>query len=723
MLPRLRARLLAGAALLTPGFTLGLPAPAQAQTDAPQPGLVLPELNVTGEAPAAPYAAARQSTGARFALPPSELPQSIQTVTEDELRQRGAGFTGDAVSGIPSLQVTGSRATPWPSRSFLLRGLPTRVLRDGAVDRYFADIDPSSVAQIERFEVLKGPAGTGFGVGTFGGVINQITRRPQATPSYGLTGILGEYGRVQGIFDATGPLNESGSLRYRFIGDLERTDLWQDRMRLNRGMVHLGIEADLSDRARLYFQTEFQARDLPRYAGLPLYRGSNGLASGIVPVDRRLFISDPGVANIHSWGDLNRLWGEFDLAPGWQLHTLIGTTGFNTSYGRINPGLVDPATGLLPRTYNPGYQWDRDLQVNAYVTGEFSTGARRHRIAFGIDNEFIWQNWYNYGGTAYGGAMAPLNVFSPRYGVALPSYDVARLNNVSGPFNYNQHAVYLQGQFELTETLKILAGVRRERVTYDETRQLPDARYRAAYNRWSWNAGVTWEFTPGITAFAGHATGFDPFNVLTATRRPGSGPFTPEESDQTEIGLKFNLGSRFSGSAALFRTIRRNVLTPDPFDSAYSVQTGEQRIRGFELEGSVAITPELSARFGYAYQDAVITASNQPTTPAGSRIANVPRHTITSWMMYEPQGGVLRNFSFGGGVRWATNRFGNDQNSYTIGGYTVVDLTMGYRITEGLRVDAFLLNALNREYNLAGSTTSYTPGDPRTFFVRVASRF
>ena len=64
-------------------------------------------------------------------------------------------------------------------------------------------------------------------------------------------------------------------------------------------------------------------------------------------------------------------------------------------------------------------------------------------------------------------------------------------------------------------------------------------------------------------------------------------------------------------TAAVFELTQQNVLTADPTNVIFSVQTGEVRVRGIELEARGNVTRELEIIGAYSKLDPKVTKSNR----------------------------------------------------------------------------------------------------------------
>ncbi|MEA5569121.1 TonB-dependent siderophore receptor, partial [Anabaena sp. UHCC 0399] len=190
--------------------------------------------------------------------------------------------------------------------------------------------------------------------------------------------------------------------------------------------------------------------------------------------------------------------------------------------------------------------------------------------------------------------------------------------------------------------------------------------------------------------------------------------FKPERGTQYEVGMKVDWTENLSSTLALYQITRANVLTTDQRDPSgnTSIQTGEQRSRGVELDITGEIAPGWKIIGGYAYTDAQVTEDND--IPVGNRINNVPEHAFSLWSTYELQQGNLQGLGFGLGLFYVGERQGNLDNSFSLPSYLRTDAALFYR-KNNFRAALNVQNLFDNEYFEAGeSLLRVYPGAPRT---------
>jgi iron complex outermembrane receptor protein len=181
------------------------------------------------------------------------------------------------------------------------------------------------------------------------------------------------------------------------------------------------------------------------------------------------------------------------------------------------------------------------------------------------------------------------------------------------------------------------------------------------------------------------------------------------------------LNDRLAATLALYDLTRSNLLTVDPDDSRFSIQTGEQRSQGIELDLSGEILPGWNIIAGYAYTDARITEDN--TFESGNRLLNAPEHLFNLWTTYEIQSGDLRGLGFGLGLFYVSERAGDLNNSFEVPGYLRTDAALFYR-RDRLRIALNIRNLFDENYFASvRGRNAVLRGDPFTISGTVSWEF
>ncbi|MEH2274539.1 MAG: TonB-dependent receptor plug domain-containing protein [Nostoc sp.] len=149
--------------------------PPNSQTDEPI------ELVVTGEQDE--YRVPNASTATGTDTPIRDIPFSIQVVPQEIIRDQQVTRIEEALRNVSGVTYQGS-ASNRSGANFTIRGFTDApILRDG-FRRYGVVEAPLEVANLERIEVLKGPASILYGAIEPGGLINAVSKQPLSQPFY-----------------------------------------------------------------------------------------------------------------------------------------------------------------------------------------------------------------------------------------------------------------------------------------------------------------------------------------------------------------------------------------------------------------------------------------------------------------------------------------------------------------------------------------------------------
>jgi iron complex outermembrane recepter protein len=217
-----------------------------------------------------------------------------------------------------------------------------------------------------------------------------------------------------------------------------------------------------------------------------------------------------------------------------------------------------------------------------------------------------------------------------------------------------------------------------------------------------------YKVAPGVAPYVSYATSFLP---VSGTDFAGA-QFKPETGRQAELGVKFELdGGRTNASIALYELRRRNVTTADLEHNGFSVQTGEQRSKGFEAEIAADLRNGWSLSAAYAFTDAILSKDNTLAN-VGKALNSVPRHSASVWSVYRFRQGALTGWGAGAGLRHESEKGGFSVN-FEVPAYTVADASLSY-IGSTYRLSLNVRNLFGKAYYAGVLNNNVVPlGDPR----------
>lgn len=354
----------------------------------------------------------------------------------------------------------------------------------------------------------------------------------------------------------------------------------------------------------------------------------------------------------------------------------------------------------------------------------FNTGAVHQTVLLGADYR------HRDSRDIRAASAAPeLDVFNPVYGrpVARPDPDSFNvLDRNSRDRERDQLGLYGQDQIRYGGWILTLGG----RYDWATADSLEDDRPTGTQIRtrqddeaFTYRTGLGYVFDSGFAPYFSYSESFEPEAGADFSGKP----FEPTTGQQYEVGVKYQpLGYKAFITLSAFHLTQQNLVTPDPDPRraalGFSVQIGEARVRGVELEGKASLTEGLDLTAAYAYLDTEITRSESPGEQ-GNRLPFTPDHQASAWLDYTFQGGALAGFGLGGGVRYVGSNFGEATNISEVPSYPLFDAAVHYDLGKvhqslgGTRLAVNLSNLLDREYLTSCSESFCEFGDRRTIYA------
>jgi iron complex outermembrane recepter protein len=658
------------------------------------------QVVVTGEQEEG-YNPSSATTATRTDTPLRDIPASISVIPRQVLQDQNTLRLQDALQNVSGVNRQGNFGGT-DAGGYIIRGFAQEGnFRNGLPDNdFYSSVD---TANIERIEVLRGPASVLFGQVEPGGIVNVVTEQPLAIPYYSVGFSAGSEEFYRPSLDFSGPLTDDGSVLYRLNVAYQNSDSFRDFNFTERVFVAPVITWDISDRTALTVDAEYLNNNYFFDRGLP----SLGDSPAPIPIDRLVGLPD-SIYDDNTFRIGYRLQHQFN--QNWQLRN-----AFSFVTGRLEGTYAIGGRELVDEQFSEISVGRDDFQRETYtlqteVEGRFNTGSIVHRPLIGVE---LRRNIWDY--TSFDVAdPILLDIFDPDYEVSLP--DIPDEETFSYTTRRDTVGIYLQDQITLAENLKLLLGgrfdgfYRRDDFGTPEEESLTD---------FSPRVGIVYQPTQTISLYASYSESFQPDRFFG--RSATGDPFEPTRGTQYEVGLKADISERLSATLAAFHLTRTNVVTPDANDPRLSVQVGEQRSQGIELDLNGEILPGWNIIASYAYTDAITSEDN--VIPIGNRINGVPENAASLWTTYEIQRGDLSGLGFGLGFYYVGDRFADNENTSILEDYFRVDSALYYQ-RENWRVALNIRNLLDTTYYEASQARNIIyPGAPFTVIGSVSVQF
>ncbi|MBW4213546.1 ferrichrome porin FhuA [Enterobacter asburiae] len=667
--------------------------------------------------PAATIAARQSATGTKTDTPIQKVPQSISVVTAEEMALHQPRSVKEALSYTPGVAV-GTRGASNTYDYLIIRGFAA----DGQTQNNYLDgmkmqgnfyndavIDPY---MLERAEILRGPVSVLYGKSSPGGLLNMVSKRPTSEPLKEIQFKVGTDSLFQTGFDFSDAIDDDGVYSYRLTGVARSNNSQQEGKGEQRYAIAPSFSWRPDDKTTFTFLSYFQNEPETGYYGwLPKEGTVDPLPNG----DRLPTNFNEGAKN-NTYSRNQKMVGysvdhEFNdtFTVRQNLRYAQNKTSQNSvyGYGMCSDPLYSSNPASSPCASVPQSQWGHTLTrqyvidneklenftVDTQLQSKFATGSLDHTLLTGVDfmrmrNDI--DSWFGYAGS-----VAPSDI----YNLDRSDFDFGSHPGPSGAYQVlnkqKQTGVYAQDQIEWDKVLVTLGG-RYDWADQESYNRVTNTTSKRDDTQFTWRGGVNYLFDNGVTPYFSYSESFEPASQSDAQGKL----FAPSKGKQYEAGVKYVPNDRpIVVTGALYQLTKTNNLMADPAGSFFSVQGGEIRARGVEVEAKAALSASVNLVGSYTYTDAEYTTD---TTYKGNTPAQVPKHMASLWGDYTLFDGALSGLTLGTGVRYTGSSYGDPANSFKVGSYTVVDALVRYDLARvgmaGSNVALHVNNLFDREY-------------------------
>jgi iron complex outermembrane recepter protein len=664
-------------------------------------------------------------TSSRLDLPAFETPASITIINNSELKSGGYQEVGKVLERSPGFVWGNPPAEP---ANYSMRGFTSNqvmILRDGIwLGPALITGRPQNGFNLDRIEILKGPASVLHGQGAIGATINVITKKPEmgSTNSYELLSSYGRYDTVKVGAGAGGAIGKDLWFRvdgseYSSDGYVDNADpksrnligslLWKPNDQLE---VTWGIDY-LEDKLQNYWGTPIVTEGFATQPLIGVVEGT--VTGGAAAIDERTQFVNYNVSDAvaDSYQILTTLGLNWKHSNNLSFRNYTYLLNADREWRNSEQYTFNSTTSLIDR--------DRFFVAHEQITVGNRMSVKYKNTLAGMENQYLVGIDSSY--VDFERKSQPLsNVTSvDPFSVTLPSQDTFGDSPASfrlNPTRIISVATFFEDTLKVTPKLRIVAGLRQDHIELfrlninDPT---PGESFEKTFNPFSWRLGAVYEIAPSSNAYIQMSSGTDPLgdDVFFVT---SSQNFDLSTSQQWEVGLKSRfLDGKAEMAVAIYHIERQNTLIKDSNDSVLG-GNGSQRSTGFELEGSLLVTPKWRIGANTAYTDAEFGVFENVS---GNTPSNVPEWVANVWTNYSRVAGLP--IDVGGSLRYVGDRFNTRFNTVKMLGYETVDLHATYHKGNG-RYTARLTNLFDKAYALWGDefySNQLILGSPRAFEI------
>lgn len=622
---------------------------------------------------------------------------SVDVLAADRIADKNVGNSWELLGQMPGIQLTetrqGAESGKASFRAFngegyingikiLIDGIPSNV--NSGNQRFVDMIFP---LDIDYIEVVRGTNDPRYGLHNIGGNINFGTRQGGTYTDARLS-----YGSFESREVQLAIGREANGVAQNYFIGTQASDGYRDHDRSRKyslgGKWFIGSDEDV-------LKAGLVARVYHHVADEPGFLTATELASARRASPRKN-------ANDGDVRDMRTLGAHVDLR-------LTDTLQLSN---RLYHNRYEDDRQVTFTDYRPGNAPRQRRQWDERQTGLLSTltwrASERLTVAGGINAE-QQDNAYRRLRYAYG-IPTDFDAVPAR----IQNDDRYSLDNVGG---------YLQAVIQPTPALKIIPAWRVDRFSGDT--HLPGG-IRAPLQRSGWidqpKLSVAYAFTPSLTVYANWGRTFQVLTGSTAPAylTPGQAAFRPSINTGKELGINFNPADGIQARIAAWQQDATDEVANMPATGT-TVGLGQTRRRGADLQVNARVSAHWTLWASHAIQQATVISAftADGRSLAGNEVLATPRHITNIGADYRPD------------ARWRFGIQGRRQGDYYVeesnqhgryGGFSVLDASAGYALSDRLSVDLQVKNLTGRTYAYAWYDNFFWGGDNQPMFSPAPGR-
>lgn len=649
----------------------------------------------------------KSTTATKMPFDVKDIPQSINAINVDQQKIYGQTELGVMVNRLPGVDTTYDMR----DEGIKIRGFSVSsgdIYRDGV--RASGQVRQST-ANIERIEVLKGPASVLYGRGSGGGMINLISKQANFDSPTTLSLRGGSWDKYGGMVDINRILNDK--LAVRLTIDHQSDGSFRKGIKQRDTMVSPSIYYD--NLAGFNWLVQYTNDNLwrrpdraPAYYTLP--KGVSIKTAYAHPDD---YVKD----KFRSWRSVMG----FEFNQDWSIKLTNVYRRADQNFDHVYGGSYCDLNGKLSNGKNCNYQgkiqFRRAWQATANKTyantldliGKFTTGAVTHDMLLGMEYNIEKRQ----------PRLALSNVYPEQVDPFHPHWQSKKqpLNNLSTKTDHQatSKGLYWQDLITFTEHWKLLAGLRYDNYQFSSKDRLNQQRRSYDGHSLSPRVGLIWQPIEKQSIYASYSKNFAPYGgrgiITISTNQKTVFDNKPQFSRQYEVGVKSDwFNDKLSSQLAVYQLELYNVrYQPDAVNDPYNWQVkGSDRSQGIEFSMTGQLSSQWYINSGISYQQAKVHKDKKTPANEDKYLPNTAKHSGYVNLRYLPYDNWFTELE----VNYKGSMYNDDKNTAKRSGYALWNAAVGYQ-SGSLDVTLALTNLLAKKYWRSSSM----PGTPRAFLL------
>lgn len=694
---------------------------------AAEPAANVSEIVVTAH-PAAETLTNTSDAGSRLGLTPLETPSTVAVISGDSIRNWSLNTINDAVTRAPGVTANGNPGNggqTYAMRGFygtnsvaeLYRGV--QLFNAGGVVTF--PFDPWNV---ERIEMLYGPASVMYGSGSIGGALNVVPRDPDLNRSSADVELgWGSFGTLHQALDSTGPIAKG--LAYRFDVSNQSSNGWVVDSKSSSLAATAALKWEVNPTLNVTLSDDFGDIRPSSYDGTPIIN-----STGVSKTNTSQLVPGTRFFNYNVQGAFvefkeNRVFLNTEWSPN-EKFSFTNALYDITQYRRYND--VYTYT-YLPATQQVRRSSYRDIHANQYQYGDHGAGTYKDRL-FGLKNEAVLgfdvnHSHYDRYDNANTSGASTVNAINPVQGPFSAGSPSPTLHQYL--LNLDQYDVFGEDRLSLTDQLSIVAGVRADHYHVNRLDYVAKSTTIGNYSSTGWHVGTVYQPVQNLSLFAQYSVATDPVTSF-ASQGVSSFPFSLSPGNEVEAGIKQStLGGGLEWTVSVYQIVKKNLQTVDPNNPGQTIQVGQQSSRGVEASLVWRVTKQVSfdangTVLNAKFDSFNISSGGKSVSLAGYRPFLIP----TSTANFHANWDFLPGWQVRGGVQYVSDRYADNTDISRMPAYTIAELGLRWIPQPGLKLDLRVANVTDQIYastNATGNTVQWILGEPRNVMFSINKSF
>ena len=659
-----------------------------------------------------------------------ETPRSLSIISKETIKKRGALTVEDSLNNTAGV-ISNQFGFATRSDSTSIRGLPAPQYQDNLQTVFgFFNNTRADVYTLEQVEVLKGPASVLYGQAAPGGIVSLVSKvaNPKYVDQDEVVLSIGNNNRFRVASDLGFNLSGDGTWTGRLVSVLQNSDTQVDFVEDDAFVFAPSVtyQNDKTTLTALFNYTKDEGDTASQFLPLAVtacgssqvsVTGSN-LCTGTSgqQVDNNLYVGEP---------DFNKFDSESTTLSLFATHQINDVFSFNgTARYRENdsdyqqtwvtfgaPGTPRVAADgtAFSRTFFDSISGTDQLAFDGRLLADFNTGVVSHQLALGLNYQKV--NQTSNDGFFFTGPTTGFNLFNPVYDGSDTPTSEAAFDGVRFITDSETEAidVYLTNHSTIGNLI-VNSGIRFSSVNSEDGFNDQDDSENPI------TLGLLYKTNIGLNPYINYS---ESFLATVGTDVVSGTPLLPQEGEQLEVGFKYQPSDTKSFFTLSYFDIEQSNLVE--FLAAGTTQSGDSaEISGVELEAHIQ-AGEFTVDLNVTHLD----AENISSTGVSSTFESQPENTASLWVNWTPESGILKDFSFGSGVRYAdSNESSAGSLRIVTDGYTVYDTNVIYSGFKNLDLSLNIRNLTNEEFFATClARGDCFPGEERTIVAQAAYKF